>query len=195
MGEAVDCLSTIIQTKRKIVSIVMTTQRGSIKGLPKAKYLSSSFLARLNQETNCRVFLQLIRDEACRRLEAEMASVFLWDKGKQELWFPLPENGQYLRLDARLGIAGACVSSGEIMNVNDAVVVVSPRQVDSDHLFRFSGRKRIAQIVFIATSDADNNLVVGCADGIQHQGATVVQRLETGDYSSSAHEATSLSCF
>ena len=40
--------------------------------------MPSPFLARLNQENNCRAFLELIRDEACRRLEAEMASVFLW---------------------------------------------------------------------------------------------------------------------
>ena len=91
--------------------------------------MPSPFLARLNQENNCRAFLELIRDEACRRLEAEMASVFLWDHEKQELWFPLPEDGKYLRLDARLGIAGACVSSGEIINVKD---------VQSDDRF-FSG--------------------------------------------------------
>ncbi|MDH5587557.1 MAG: sigma-54-dependent Fis family transcriptional regulator, partial [Nitrospirota bacterium] len=90
---------------------------------------ASPFLIRLTQETNCRVFFQLIRDEACRRLDAEMASVFLLDQARQELWFPLQEDGQLLRLDARLGIAGHCASTGVIINVTD---------VQSDERF-FSG--------------------------------------------------------
>lgn len=93
------------------------------------KLTASSFFIRINEETNCRTFLQLIRDEACRRLDAELASVFLLDQKKHELWFPLPEDGQYLRLDARLGLAGICVSTGEIVNVSD---------VQSDDRF-FSG--------------------------------------------------------
>jgi Nif-specific regulatory protein len=62
-------------------------------------------------------------------LEAEVASVFLLDTERQELWFPLQENGQTLRLDARLGIAGHCVATGEVLNVQD---------VQSDSRF-FSG--------------------------------------------------------
>ena len=90
---------------------------------------SSPFLIRLNQETSCKAFFQLIREEACRRLDAEMASVFLLDRAQQELWFPLKEDGQLLRLDARLGIAGHCVATGDIINVKD---------VQSDDRF-FSG--------------------------------------------------------
>ena len=52
-------------------------------------------------------------------LQAEKASVFLLDREQCELWFPLPENGRVLRLDARLGIAGACVAGGEMLNVTD----------------------------------------------------------------------------
>ncbi len=93
------------------------------------KPYSSSFLIRLNQETRCKDFFQLIKDEGSRRLEAEMASVFLLDQAQQELWFPLKEDGQILRLDARLGIAGHCVSTGNVINVQD---------VQSDDRF-FSG--------------------------------------------------------
>jgi len=93
------------------------------------KLSASLFLIRLNQETSCRAFFQLIRSEACRRLKAEMASIFLWEQARQELWFPLQEDGQTLRLDARLGIAGHCVSTGDIINVKD---------VQSDDRF-FSG--------------------------------------------------------
>ena len=55
--------------------------------------------------------------------------MFLLDTERQELWFPLPENGQMLRLDARLGIAGNCIATGEVLNVQD---------VQSDNRF-FSG--------------------------------------------------------
>ncbi len=102
-----------------------STQRDS----PGMKPVSSPFLIRLNQETRCKDFFQLIKDEACRRLEAEMASVFLLDHAQQELWYPLKEDGQILRLDARLGIAGHCVSTGSVINVQD---------VQSDDRF-FSG--------------------------------------------------------
>ena len=55
--------------------------------------------------------------------------MFLLDREGQELWFPLPENGQMLRLDARLGIAGNCIATGKVLNVQD---------VQSDNRF-FSG--------------------------------------------------------
>ena len=97
----------------------MPSQSSNRDVLSRAKLPSSQFLQRLNQETNCSAFFQLVREEACRRMEAEVASVFLLDAERHELWFPLQENGQMLRLDARLGIAGNCVETGEILNVKD----------------------------------------------------------------------------
>ena len=91
--------------------------------------LSETFLVRVTQETNLPDLFQLIRREACRLLNAELASIFLLDREQCELWFPLPENGRVLRLDARLGIAGACVTAGALLNVKD---------VQSDSRF-FSG--------------------------------------------------------
>ena len=91
--------------------------------------LPDGFLRRINEETDLSALLQLIREEASRLLEAEKASIFLLDREQCELWFPLPENGRVLRLDARLGIAGACVATGEVLNVKD---------VQSDSRF-FSG--------------------------------------------------------
>ncbi len=81
---------------------------------------SSAFLSHINQETNLQAAIQSIRTEACKVLKAEMASIFLLDREHRELWFPLLENGQILRLDARLGIAGACVASEEVLNIKDA---------------------------------------------------------------------------
>ncbi|MDH5575852.1 MAG: GAF domain-containing protein, partial [Nitrospirota bacterium] len=91
--------------------------------------LPDGFLRHINEETDLSALLQLIREEASRLLEAEKASIFLLDREQCELWFPLPENGRVLRLDARLGIAGACVATGEVLNVKD---------VQSDSRF-FSG--------------------------------------------------------
>jgi len=107
----------------------MPSQSGNRKLLSGLKLPESPFLVHLNQETDCNAFFQLIRNEACQRLEAEVASVFLLDKERQELWFPLQENGQMLRLDARLGIAGNCITTGDVFNVQD---------VQSDSRF-FSG--------------------------------------------------------
>lgn len=96
---------------------------------PSSANLSEIFLDRVNQEANLPDLFQLIRKEACRLLNAELASVFLLDREQCELWFPLPENDRVLRLDARLGIAGACVTAGDLLNVKD---------VQSDSRF-FSG--------------------------------------------------------
>ncbi|WP_342348681.1 nitric oxide reductase transcription regulator, partial [uncultured Nitrospira sp.] len=91
--------------------------------------LPETFLLQINQEQELRTLLQLIEKESRRLLEAEGISVFLLDRKECELWFPLPVGGKVLRLDARLGIAGACVATGELINVKD---------VQSDSRF-FSG--------------------------------------------------------
>jgi signal transduction protein with GAF and PtsI domain len=97
----------------------MTNQSQKIEKADTFNVFSKDFLSRINQETNLQDAVQLIRTEACRVLKAEMASIFLLDREQCELWFPLPEKGKLLRLDARLGIAGACVSSEEMLNVKD----------------------------------------------------------------------------
>ena len=91
--------------------------------------LPETFLLQINQEQELQTLLQLIEKESRRLLQAEGISVFLLDRKECELWFPLPVSGRVLRLDARLGIAGACVATGELINVKD---------VQSDSRF-FSG--------------------------------------------------------
>ncbi|MDR4460777.1 MAG: sigma-54-dependent Fis family transcriptional regulator [Nitrospirales bacterium] len=81
--------------------------------------LPETFLLQINQEQELQALLQLIEKESRRLLEAEGVSVFLLDRKECELWFPLPVSGKVLRLDARLGIAGACVATGELINVKD----------------------------------------------------------------------------
>jgi Nif-specific regulatory protein len=82
--------------------------------------LPETFVRQVNQEQKILDLLHLIEKEACRQIQAEGASVFLLDPEAQELWFPLPVGGQVLRLDSRLGVVGACVNSGEVINVEDA---------------------------------------------------------------------------
>jgi Nif-specific regulatory protein len=103
----------------------MTSQSPKLDKAHTLEAFSKGFLSRINQETNLQAVVQLIRMEACRVLKAEMASIFLLDREQGELWFPLPEKGRLLRLDARLGIAGACVSTEEVLNVKD--VQLDPR--------------------------------------------------------------------
>ena len=107
----------------------MTNQAPKLEKNQTWDLFSKDFLARINQEADLQTIVGMIRTEACRLLKAEKASIFLWDQEENELWFPLPEDGKVLRLDARLGIAGDCVSSEEIQNVKD---------VQSDSRF-FSG--------------------------------------------------------
>ncbi|MGV7228470.1 MAG: sigma 54-interacting transcriptional regulator [Nitrospirales bacterium] len=97
----------------------MANQSQKIEKAYTFEALSEDFLSCINQETNLQAALELIRTEACRVLKAKMASIFLLDREQCELWFPLAEKGKLLRLDARLGIAGACVSSEEVLNVKD----------------------------------------------------------------------------
>ncbi|MEN8261783.1 MAG: sigma-54-dependent Fis family transcriptional regulator, partial [Pseudomonadota bacterium] len=83
-------------------------------------HLPETFLRQINQEQELLPLLQLIEKEASQQLKAEGISVFLLDREEGELWFPLPVSGKVLRLDARLGVVGACASTGEVIRVNDA---------------------------------------------------------------------------
>ncbi len=136
------------------------------------KPVSSPFLIRLNQVTKCKDFFQLIKDEACRRLEAEMASVFLLDQAQQELWYPLKEDGKILRLDARLGIAGHCVSTGNVINVSD---------VQSDDRF-FSGidlhTKRRTRTLLAVPMRLPTGDIFGVFEAVNKKGKTFSARDE-----------------
>jgi GAF domain-containing protein len=126
--------------------------------------LPEGFLRRINEETDLSALLQLIREEASRLLQAEKASVFLLDREQCELWFPLPENGQVLRLDARLGIAGACAATGEVLNVKD---------VQADQRF-FSGidlaTKRQTQTLLALPVRDRNGEVFGVFEAVNKKG-------------------------
>ncbi|MBI3326315.1 MAG: sigma 54-interacting transcriptional regulator [Nitrospinae bacterium] len=75
---------------------------------------------KLNSERELTVLLDLVTREATRLMEAERASIFLLDQQKRELWSVVALDGEQIRFDARLGIAGATALTGQTINVEDA---------------------------------------------------------------------------
>jgi Nif-specific regulatory protein len=74
----------------------------------------------MHEQRNPHDLLQLIAREAAALLEAELASIFLFDQSRRELISQATLDGQQIRFDARLGIAGAAVMSKQLLNVTDA---------------------------------------------------------------------------
>jgi Nif-specific regulatory protein len=74
----------------------------------------------LNAEHDRSTLLHLIAREAARILDAELASLFLLDPGRGELWSRVTlDTEETLRFDANQGVAGEVVRSGEIIQVDD----------------------------------------------------------------------------
>ncbi|RMH35985.1 MAG: sigma-54-dependent Fis family transcriptional regulator [Nitrospirae bacterium] len=63
---------------------------------------------------------QLLARESAKLMGAESASVLLLDPERSELWSQVSVDGEVIRFDCRLGIAGAALSSGQLINVTDA---------------------------------------------------------------------------
>lgn len=64
--------------------------------------------------------LELIAREGTNLLECERVTIFLLDREKCELVSQVTLDGVKIRLDARLGIAGACAMTGQVIRVDDA---------------------------------------------------------------------------
>ena len=75
---------------------------------------------KMNAQREVPALLALVAREAARLMEAERATIFLLDKEKWELWSQVTLDGEMIRFDARLGIAGAAAMKGQIINVADA---------------------------------------------------------------------------
>src|SRR2546427_12705946 len=76
---------------------------------------------RMNSEKNFDELLNIIAAEAAKLVDAERATIFLLDRSKGELFTKTAiglEN--IIRFDARLGIAGAVLISGQKRIVEDA---------------------------------------------------------------------------
>ncbi|MEE8606463.1 MAG: GAF domain-containing protein, partial [Nitrospiraceae bacterium] len=79
-----------------------------------------SLCQKMNAERNLPALLGLIAREAARLMQADRATIFLLDREKCELWSQVTLDGELIRFDARLGIAGACAMTGQLINLPDA---------------------------------------------------------------------------
>jgi Nif-specific regulatory protein len=63
---------------------------------------------------------ELIVKEAKSLMDVDRVSIFLFDRERCELWSIISQEKKRMQLDARLGIAGKVVMTGETINVPDA---------------------------------------------------------------------------
>ena len=75
---------------------------------------------KINSERDLAAVLDLIAREATKLVEADRSSIFLLDQEKRTLWSQVTQDGETIQLDARLGLAGAVVMTGQTINVIDA---------------------------------------------------------------------------
>ena len=76
---------------------------------------------KMGSERELGSLLDLIAREATDLLHCDRASIFLLDRERQELWSKVAlGSDETLRFDARRGIAGQAVMTGEPVNVQDA---------------------------------------------------------------------------
>lgn len=74
---------------------------------------------KMRAERNLPALLRLIAKEAKHHLSANDASLLLFDQERCELWSYITLDGEIIRFDARLGIAGAAALTGELLNITD----------------------------------------------------------------------------
>jgi Nif-specific regulatory protein len=75
----------------------------------------------MNSERDLGSLLDLIAREATNLLDCDRASIFLLDRERRELWSKVAlGSDEILRFDARVGVAGHAVTTGETINVRDA---------------------------------------------------------------------------
>jgi len=75
---------------------------------------------RMSAMTDLASLQALITREAKELLQADRVSIFLFDRDNCELWSAISEEGNMMRFDARLGIAGAVAMTGQTINVDNA---------------------------------------------------------------------------
>jgi Nif-specific regulatory protein len=76
---------------------------------------------KMNSERDLGALLDLMVREATHLLDCDRASIFLLDREHNQLWSKVAlGSDEILRFDARMGIAGKAVQTGEVVNVKDA---------------------------------------------------------------------------
>lgn len=86
-----------------------------------AKLTSLLDIARaMTQERDLDRLLHLVVEEASRVMEAERSSILIYDRDRDEIWSRVAQGTDELRFPASMGIAGAVVKQGEVVNLADA---------------------------------------------------------------------------
>ncbi len=75
---------------------------------------------KINAERDLGPVLELIVREATNLMEADRSSILLLDRDKKMLWSRVTQDGETIQFDARLGIAGVVVGTGQTINLKDA---------------------------------------------------------------------------
>jgi len=75
---------------------------------------------KMTAERDVPALLELLAREGARLMGADRVSIFQLDQERCELRSQVTLDGELIRLDARLGIVGACVMSRQVINVADA---------------------------------------------------------------------------
>jgi Nif-specific regulatory protein len=79
-----------------------------------------SIIRRIHSERELVPLMNLLAREIKELLGADLVSLFLFDRGKCELYSLMSLDNQKICFDARLGVAGAAALKGETINVADA---------------------------------------------------------------------------
>lgn len=97
-------------------------QRDQVAASGTAEQLQSilALCKKMSTKKDVPELLGLLAREGARLLEAERVTIFLLDEERRELWSQVTLDGERIRFDARLGIAGAAAMTGEVINVADA---------------------------------------------------------------------------
>lgn len=75
---------------------------------------------KINAERNLPQLFAVLTREVPALLDCEAVSILLYDKDRCELWSQAATDGTVFRIDARLGVAGAALMNGSVLNVPDA---------------------------------------------------------------------------
>ena len=86
------------------------------------EHLSLSNLSRMiNAERDLNVLLDFLVNESANLVDADRATLFLFDEKTNQLWSHLAlGTSEIIRFDANLGIAGESLSTGKIINIKEA---------------------------------------------------------------------------
>ncbi len=74
----------------------------------------------ISKELELDSLLTTIMDEVKKALQADRCTVFIIDKGKNELWSKVAHGEEEIRFPVYLGIAGHVATTGDVLNIPDA---------------------------------------------------------------------------